>query len=190
MKFFPQASYFKTSLFLFACLSNIIVNTKTISARTNKCQQIRQVRLLAIEENLDGYNLATLEKYYCDNYGNNNNRFDTVNNSEDCGSITNVRQLATLAQSDRSFLKNIFTLERFVCNMAPGNLPSYYPNGKKIKFGQSWYYPNGYKAKFGEFWYYPNGKKAKFGSSWYYPNGNKAKFGSSWYYPNGQIMKR
>ena len=172
MKFFDKVTYFNTSLLLFACLSNIIVNTENTSAHTDICKQIRQVRLLAIEENLDGENLYILEKYYC-----RGRRFNRVNSkSKDCVNIANVKRLAIIAQSDRPLISNITTLERFICDIPSKNRPSYYPNGEKVQFGSSWYYPNG--------------NQAKFGSSWYYPNGNRAKFGSSWYYPNGQIVKR
>ena len=174
MKSFTQLTHIVIPLLLVTGLVNLLVNTDNAVAQTNRCRQIRQVRRLAIGENLDGRNLQILERYYCD--GNRSNQGNKFNNSEECQHTRYMTRLANISGSDRSLLQNLLSLENIVCYGSLDNRPLYYPNGNRAKFGASLYYPNG--------------NRAKFGSSWYYPNGNKARFGSFWYYPNGQIMRK
>ena len=177
--------------------------TNEVSANSDKCQQVRAVRRLAIRENLDDESLATLEYRYCANVGLPSSVIQpSPDASPDCIDLTVMTLLAQMSEGNSNLVRMVKAQREVACRASQQQSRSsfdwsngqsakfgsswYYPNGEDAKFGSSWYYPNGEKAKFGSSWYYPNGEDAKFASSWYYPNGEKAKFASSWYYPNGE----
>ncbi|NES17789.1 MAG: hypothetical protein F6K41_02335 [Symploca sp. SIO3E6] len=181
----------------------ISLATNEVSANSEQYSQVRTVRRLAIRENLDSENLATLEYLYFTNV----ERPSSVTQlspdvSTNCNELKVMTLLAQISEGNSDLTRMVKTQQKVTCQTPQQNSRSsfdwsngerakfglnwYYPNGEKAKFGSNWYYPNGEKAKFGLNWYYPNGEKAKFGSNWYYPNREKAKFGSIWYYPNGR----
>ncbi len=175
-------------------LCTIGLGTNNVSAESNRCGQIRAVRRLAISENLDSDNLATLEYNYC---RQSNRRSSSIqsprNSSQDCFDLTAMAKLASMTEEGRSFLGTIESLQQVICNgPRQGQRSSLeWPNGETAKSGSKWKYPNGTTAKLGSKWKYTNGRTAKFGSQWKYPNGKTAKFGSSgsWKYPNGQTAQ-
>ncbi|NEO18407.1 MULTISPECIES: hypothetical protein [unclassified Moorena] len=175
-------------------LCTISLGTNNVSAESNQCREIRAVRRLAIRENLDRDNLATLEYKYC---GQSNRRSSSIqsprNSSQDCFDLTAMAKLASMTQEGRSFLGTIESLQQVICNgPSQGQRSSLeWPNGETAKSGSKWKYPNGTTAKFGSKWKYTNGTTAKVGSQLKYPNGKTAKFGSSgsWKYPNGQTAQ-
>ena len=156
-------------------LCTIGLGSNNVSAQSNRCGQIRAVRRLAIRENLDSDNLATLEYKYC---GQSNRRSSSIhsrrNTSQDCFDLTVMAKLASMTQEGRSFVGRIESLEQVICN------------GSRQSQRSSLEWPNGETAKFGSQWKYPNGKTAKFGSQWKYPNGQTAQSGSRWYTPKGR----
>ncbi|NEP47358.1 MAG: hypothetical protein F6K65_00285 [Moorea sp. SIO3C2] len=175
-------------------LCTIGLGTDNVSAQSNRCGQIRAVRRLAISENLDSDNLATLEYKYC---GQSNRRSSSIQSSrkasQDCFDLTAMAKLASMTEEGRSFLGTIESLQQVICNgPKQGQRSSLeWPNGETAKSGSKWKYPNGTTAKLGSKWKYTNGTTAKFGSQLKYPNGKTAKFGSSgsWKYPNGQTAQ-
>ncbi len=75
MRFYLKSTALTTTFFWVFCLLTIFLTTEKGAARPDKCASIRYVRSLAIEENLDGRNLAILEARYC-----TTNRSRTVRN--------------------------------------------------------------------------------------------------------------
>ena len=65
MRFYLKSTALTTTFFWVFCLLTIFFTTEKGAARPDKCASIRYVRSLAIEENLDGRNLAILEARYC-----------------------------------------------------------------------------------------------------------------------------
>ncbi|NEO92174.1 MAG: hypothetical protein F6K56_18845 [Moorea sp. SIO3G5] len=171
-------------------LCTIGLGTNNVSAESNQCREIRAVRRLAIRENLDRDNLATLEDKYC---GNNNLPSSSIesplSSSKDCFNLTVMAELASMTEEAKSFVGMIKGLRAVTCKRPRQGQSSFlnWPNGETAKLGSSWNYPNGQTAKLGSSWNYPNGQTAKLGSSWNYPNGQTAKLGSSWYTPKGRF---
>ncbi|WP_293104191.1 hypothetical protein [Moorena sp. SIOASIH] len=170
-------------------LCTIGLGTDNVSAESNRCGQIRAVRRLAIRENLDSDNLATLEYKYC---GHSNRRSSSIqsprNSSQNCFDLTVMAQLARITQERRRLVRMVEGLQEVTCERPrQGRRSSLnWQNGQTAKLGSNWYYPNGQTAKLGSSWYYPNGQTAKFGSAWNYPNGQTAKLGSIWHNPRGR----
>ena len=162
--------------------------TDTTSANSDTCQQIRQVRRLAIRENLDDDNLATLEYQYCATAQPPNSITQpSPTATQDCVDLTVMTRLARIAEGNSNLVSLVESQQLLACGFSEqwGRSSFNYPNGQTAKFGSIWNYPNGQTAKFGSNWNYPNGKTAQFGSTWNYPNGQTAKFASIWNYPNG-----
>ena len=63
--------------------------------------------------------------------------------------------------------------------------PTSYPNGLKIKIGDSYYYPNGFRLNINSYFYYPNGSRVNIGDYYYYPNYQRLNIGNQYYYSNG-----
>lgn len=63
--------------------------------------------------------------------------------------------------------------------------PTIYPNGLKIKIGDSYYYPNGFRLNINSYFYYPNGSRVNIGDYYYYPNYQRLNIGNQYYYSNG-----
>ncbi|NEN98778.1 MAG: hypothetical protein F6K50_25710 [Moorea sp. SIO3I7] len=170
-------------------LCTIGLGTNNVSAESNQCREIRAVRRLAIRENLDRDNLATLEDKYC---GNNNLPSSSIesplNSSEDCFDLTAMAKLASMTEDAKSFVGMIEGLKQVTCKRPRQGQRStlYWQNGKTAKWASNWYYPNGQRVKGWSGWYYPNGETATSGSDWNYPNGNRATLFSQWYTPEGR----
>ncbi len=183
MKISSKSTTATTALLLIIGFLNIILGTEKVAARPDKCEQIRQVRRLAFQENLDGSNLASLERIFCG--GNRDNRshnseinFPPNNASTDCVKLTAMKRFAQLTKNNSNLIRIIRGQQRINCQFAQKDS------------SVSWNWSNGEEAKWGSTWYYPNGQKAaERNSDWYYPNGQHAKWGSTWYYPNGQHAK-
>ncbi|NEO64840.1 MAG: hypothetical protein F6J98_32355 [Moorea sp. SIO4G2] len=157
-------------------LCTIGLGTNNVSAESNQCREIRAVRRLAIRENLDRDNLATLEYKYCGNSNLPSSSIESLQtSSQDCFDLTVMAELASMTEEAKSFVGMIKGLRAVTC--------------KRPRQGQSSFlnWPNGETAKLGSSWNYPNGQTAKLGSSWNYPNGQTAKLGSSWYTPKGRF---
>jgi len=154
---------------------------------TGRCQQVRAVRLLAIQAGLDGGNLAALEALYCQRtQPSRSNRYPET--SSECEALTVMAQLARLEAGQSDLARATLAQQQVACNVTANRFDRQlrYPNGQTVRFGSSWYYPNGQSAQFGSSWNYPSGAPAKFGDRWNYPNGAIARFGSSWRAPSGQ----
>ena len=63
--------------------------------------------------------------------------------------------------------------------------PTIYPNGVRIKIGDSYYYPNGFRLNINSYFYYPNGLRVNIGDYYYYPNYQRLNIGNQYYYSNG-----
>ncbi len=155
-----------------------------------RCQQVREVRALALQTGLDGQNLATLENLYCQRSrpSHPSRRPET---SRDCQILTMMAQLARIEAGQDATTRAVLGQQQAACNLASGSMLSpllRYPNGQVVRFGSTWHYPNGQRAQFGSIWNYPSGTQAKFGSTWNYPNGATARFGDRWRYPNGSLV--
>lgn len=189
MKIFSTSTRLTTIFLFIFCLFNISLTTEKVSAKPNKCEQIRQVRRLALQESLDGQNLATLEARFCRNGLEKPESNLSLNNaSEGCLNLAIMKRFAQMTTSNRDFVHTIKSLQTLSCQASQEQSSFDWANRKPAKRGAHWYYPNGNKAKWGAHWFYPNGNKAQWSSTWYYPNGNKAKLGSAWYYPNGESV--
>ena len=159
-------------------------------ANPDTCQQIRQVRRLAMREGLDQDNLATLEERYCVTAEPPNQiTLPSPTASQDCIDLTVITRLARMTEGESNLVSLVESQQLLACGLAEqwGRSSLNYANGQTAKFGSNWHYPNGKTAKFGSTWHYPNGKTAKFGSTWNYPNGQTAKFGTNWNSPNGNF---
>ncbi|NEP20975.1 hypothetical protein [Moorena sp. SIO3I6] len=174
------------------------------TSKSNQCSEIRAVRRLAIRENLDSDNLATLEYKYCrqsnrrsssrqSNQRNRRNRRSSsieslLNSSQDCFDLTVMAELASMTEKGRKFVSTIRGLQQVTCKRSRQGQRSslYWPNGETAKWASNWYYPNGQQLKWSHWYYYPDGKTAKSGSDWDYPNGQDAKWASNWYTPKGR----
>lgn len=157
-------------------------------AATDQCDRIREVRRLAIRENLDNENLATLENRYCSGRGQISSiTLPPRTATQDCIDLMAMMQLAAVSEGRNQLVTTIENQQRVSCATSkPENRASFnWSNGQTAKSKDTWYYPNGQAAKLGNSRYYPNGKTAKLGETWYYPNGQTAKLGETWYYPNG-----
>ncbi|NEO18408.1 MULTISPECIES: hypothetical protein [unclassified Moorena] len=155
-------------------LCTIGLGTNNVSAESNQCREIRAVRRLAIRENLDRDNLATLESKYCGNSNLPSSSIESrLNSSEDCFNLTVMAELASMTEEGRNFVGTIKSLRQVPCKLPRQGQSSFlnWPNGETAKLGSSWNYPNGQTAKLGSSWNYPNGQTAKLGSSWYTPKG-------------------
>ncbi len=174
------------------------------TSKSNQCSEIRAVRRLAIRENLDSDNLATLEYKYCrqsnrrsssrqSNQRNRRNRRSSsiesrLNSSKDCFDLTIMAEIASMTEEGRSFVATIEGLQQVICKRLRQDrrYSLYWPNGQTAKSDKDWYYPNGQPAKRRSRWYYPNGQTAG-GLDLYYPNGQPAKSGRyDWYSPKGK----
>ncbi|NET63181.1 MAG: hypothetical protein F6K63_01705 [Moorea sp. SIO1G6] len=158
------------------------------TSKSNQCSEIRAVRRLAIRENLDSDNLATLEYKYCGHSNLPSSSIESpLNSSKDCFDLTVMAELASMTEEGKKFVGTIEGLQQVICKR-PRQDRRYsldWPNGKKAKSRSTWYYPNGQTAR-GLTWYYPNGQTAG-GLTRYYPNGQTAKQGShGWYTPEGK----
>lgn len=156
--------------------------TNEVSANSDKCQQVRAVRRLAIRENLDDESLATLEYRYCANVGLPSSVIQpSPDASPDCIDLTVMTLLAQMSEGNSNLVRMVKAQREVACRASQQQSRSSFDwsNGQSAKFGSSWYYPNGEDAKFASSWYYPNGEKAKFASSWYYPNGERASTANS-----------
>ncbi|NEO40932.1 MAG: hypothetical protein F6J90_33215 [Moorea sp. SIOASIH] len=184
-------------LFSLLTLCTIGLGTDQVSAESNRCGQIRAVRRLAISENLDRDNLATLEYKYCGHSNLPSSSIESrLNSSEDCFNLTVMAELASMTEEGRKFVGTIKGLRQVPCKRPRQGQRSYlewpntlyWPNGKTVKWASEWYYPNGQKAKWASEWYYPNGQVVKYESSYwnFYPNGQTARSGSNWYTPEGR----
>ncbi|NET63180.1 MAG: hypothetical protein F6K63_01700 [Moorea sp. SIO1G6] len=162
------------------------------TSKSNQCSEIRAVRRLAIRENLDSDNLATLEYKYCGNSNLPSSSIESLlNSSQACFDLTVMAELASMTEEGRKFVGTIEGLGQVTCKR-PRQGQRYlleWPNGETAKLGSNWYYPNGQIAKSASLnWYYPNGQAVKYKSSYwnYYPNGQTARSGSNWYTPEGR----
>ena len=163
-------------------------DTTSANSDTDTCQQIRQVRRLAIREGLDDDNLATLEYQYCATAQPPASiTVPSPTATQDCVDLTIMSRLARMTEGNSNLVSLVESQQLLACGFSEqwGRSSFDYPNGQMAKFGSNWNYPNGRTAKFGSTWNYPNGQMAKFGTNWTYPNGQTAKFGSTWNYPNG-----
>ncbi|NEO79104.1 hypothetical protein [Moorena sp. SIO4G3] len=170
-------------------LCTIGLGTNNVSAESNQCREIRAVRRLAIRENLDRDNLATLEDKYCGNSNLPSSSIESpLNSSEDCFDLTAMAKLASMTEDAKSFVGMIEGLKQVTCKRPRQGQRStlYWQNGKTAKWGSNWYYPNGERFNWGSNWYYPNGERFNWGSNLYYTNGERFNWGSNWYYPNGE----
>lgn len=190
MKLLFKFTTLTTTSLLITCLLNVIPTISKASPKSHLCERIRQFRHLALQENWDGENLATLEAHYC-----NRNRYHRSlssrlslppkNASQDCVDLTVMKRLAQMTTRKSYFVSLIQGEQQITCQFSQQRSSFDWSNQEKAKWGANWYYPNGEKVKWESVWYYPNGKKAKWGTNWYYPNGEKVKWGSNWYDPEG-----
>ncbi|MDJ0744249.1 MAG: hypothetical protein QNJ32_12915 [Xenococcaceae cyanobacterium MO_167.B27] len=190
MKILLKYTTLTTTLLFIFCLFNIVLSTEKVSAKPDKCEQIRQVRRLAFQENLDGQNLATLEALFCGRNRDNRPIYSEINlppnnASKDCIDLTVMKRLAHMTTRNSNLVGMIKGQQQVTCKLSQQHSSFDWANGEQAKWGSTWYYPNGKNARWSSTWYYPNGEQAKWGSTWYYPNGKQAKWGSTWYYPNG-----
>ena len=187
--FFKFTTLTATSLLIIGAL-NVISTASIAYPSSNLCEQIKQVRRLAFQENLDGHNLAILEARYCTTNRDHRSSFSTLslpptNASQDCINLTIMKRLAQMTTIRSYFVSLIAGEQQITCQLSQQRSSFDWSNEEKAKWGANWYYPNGEKVKWESIWYYPNGEKAKWDSNWYYPNGKKLKWGSSWYDPEG-----
>ncbi|NJL03110.1 MAG: hypothetical protein HC910_22015 [Spirulinaceae cyanobacterium SM2_1_0] len=155
----------------------------------SRCQQVREVRALALQAGLDGANLAALEVLYCQR-SQPSRRSIRHQVSRDCQTLTAIAQLARIEQGTSALTRAVVGQQQVACNLGENSRLDRrlsYPNGQAVRFGDNWQYPNGQQAFFGATWNYPSGTRARFGSSWQYPNGSTARFGSNWRYPDGTL---
>ena len=170
-------------------LCTIGLGTNNVSAESNQCSEIRAVRRLAIRENLDSDNLATLEYKYCGNSNLPSSSIESLQtSSQDCFDLTVMAKLASMTEEAKSFVGMIEGLKQVTCKRPRQDQRSslYWPNGKTAKWGSNWYYPNGNRLNYGSIFYYPNVKRFNYESIFYYPNVTRFNYGSIFYYPNGQ----
>ncbi len=151
MKILLKYTTLTTTLLFIFCLFNIVLSTEKVSAKPDKCEQIRQVRRLAFQENLDGQNLATLEALFCGRNRDNRPIYSEINlppnnASKDCIDLTVMKRLAHMTTRNSNLVGMIKGQQQVTCKLSQQHSSFDWANGEQAKWGSTWYYPNGNRA--------------------------------------------
>lgn len=162
------------------------------AAAQDACQEIRNVRALAVRDGLDDRTLRRLEATYCG--GGHADRphpgrppVGAV--SADCRSLQLMEWLQTIGGGRKDQLEAISAKRSVACTMNADQGRRTWDNGLTLKSTSgAWSYPTGLTAiSTSGALSYPNGLTARSSSgSWSYPNGLTARSASGrWSRPDG-----
>jgi hypothetical protein len=150
------------------------------------CQQVRDVRAMAVREGLDDSTLRVLEQRAC--AGQSAISAAPIT-SADCASLQTMAWLAGMGGAKPEETGAVERARDVACALPTDEARRSWDNGLTMKSTSgSWSYPNGLTARStGGAWSYPNGLTARStGGAWSYPNGLTARSVSGrWSRPDG-----